>query len=92
MWRDQANELADDLTALGRTVGLTQTGQLVTMPGVDIDAVHAPRPVICPDLDMPGYCRPPTRYAGCCSRVVTSACAATSPFRGVCSRRPKASI
>jgi len=45
MWRDQANELADDLTALGRTVGLTQTGHLVTMPmaGVDIDAVHATR-------------------------------------------------
>lgn len=47
MWRDQVNELVDDLNALGRTVGLTQTGQLVTMPlpasegeGVDIDAVH----------------------------------------------------
>jgi hypothetical protein len=54
MWRDQANELVDDLNALGREVGLTQTGQLVAMPGVDIDAVHAPRPVICPDLDN-GY-------------------------------------
>lgn len=42
MWRDQANELVDDLNALGRTVGLTQTGHLVTMPmpGVDIAHVH----------------------------------------------------
>lgn len=46
MWRDQANELVDDLNALGHQVGLTQSGQLVTMPmpGVDIDAVHATRP------------------------------------------------
>lgn len=42
MWRDQANELVDDLNALGREVGMTQSGELVTMPmdGLDIDAVH----------------------------------------------------
>lgn len=46
MWRDQAQNLIEDLQAAGREVGLTQTGQLVTMPmpGVDIDAVHAARP------------------------------------------------
>lgn len=43
MWRDQASKLVDDLRNMGREVGMTQTGQLVTMPtsdGVDIDAVH----------------------------------------------------
>ena len=43
MWRDQVDELVQDLNALGHDVGLTQTGQLVTMPaseGVDIDAVQ----------------------------------------------------
>lgn len=44
MWRDQVDELVQDLHAIGRNVAMTQTGQLVTMPaseGVDIDAVHA---------------------------------------------------
>ena len=56
MWRDQVNELVNDLNALGREVGLTQSGRLVTMPmpGVDINAVHVPRPVFGTDTDN-GY-------------------------------------
>lgn len=56
MWRDQAQNLIEDLQAAGREVGLTQSGQLVTMPmpDVGIDAVHAPRPVFSTDTDN-GY-------------------------------------
>lgn len=32
MWRDQAQNLIEDLQSAGREVGLTQTGQLVTIP------------------------------------------------------------
>ena len=56
MWRDQAQNLIEDLQDAGREVGLTQSGRLVTMPmpGVDIDAVHASRPVFGTDTDN-GY-------------------------------------
>lgn len=55
MWRDQVNELVDDLNAIGRDVGMTQSGQLVTMPvptseGVDIDAVHRERSALDPSI------------------------------------------
>jgi hypothetical protein len=43
MWRDQAQNLIEDLQDAGREVGLTEIGQLMAMPtsaGVDIDAVH----------------------------------------------------
>jgi len=45
VWRDQLTNMVDDIQTTGCRVGLTQTGQLVTMPmptsgGVDIDAVH----------------------------------------------------
>lgn len=39
-WRDQVQSLIEELQATGREVGMTQSGELVTMPGVDIDAVH----------------------------------------------------
>jgi hypothetical protein len=50
-WRDQVQHLIEELQTTGRTVGLTQAGELVCAPctpaaqpsgfgGVDIDAVH----------------------------------------------------
>jgi len=40
VWRDQVTNMVDDIQTTGCRGGLTQTGQLVTMPGVDIDSAH----------------------------------------------------